>query len=169
MTETTESAASVEVKDFIECVRDENQRLIKKLCFAKKCMELFEDYRKCLIGFANQCRCEHNFDHQMTLNRLERRYRQMVDEDMTPTLKPTAVDIRFNRQQVDHSSVDGQPIVTTQCVETNSGIFHQFLRCGTRLYRFTLEASEHKFLKIFFSNFENLKCPAPASSLIVLS
>ena len=77
-----EKSSAIEIKDFIDCLRDENNRLLDQLSFAQKCMKLFEDYRKCLIGFANSCLCDQNFDNQMEFNRLEKNYISVVEEDM---------------------------------------------------------------------------------------
>ena len=64
-------------------------------------MKLFEDYRNCLIGFANSCVCEDTIDHQMTFNRLEENYKIIVDEDMknSAIFPEKTINIGFNKQQ----------------------------------------------------------------------
>ena len=92
--------AAIELKDFMECLRDENNKLLNQLCFAQKCMKLFEDYRKCLIGFANSCVCEHNYDNQMVFNRLEHNYKLIVDEDMKNSAisADKTINVGFNKE-----------------------------------------------------------------------
>ncbi|CAG2166343.1 unnamed protein product [Oppiella nova] len=91
------------LKDFMECLRDENSRLRRQLCFAQKCMDLFLRYRHCLTGFANNCLCDQNFDNQLVFNQLEDEYRHVEDEDVQLSAHDVddclASSVTFNRNE----------------------------------------------------------------------
>ena len=96
-----DKSAAIELNDVMECLKDQNNKLLNQLSFAQKCMKLFEDYRKCLIGFASECVCEDNVDNQITFNRLELNYKLIVDEDMknSAIFPQKTINIEFNKQQ----------------------------------------------------------------------
>ncbi|CAG2112383.1 unnamed protein product [Medioppia subpectinata] len=71
---------------------------------------LFESYRNCLIGFADNCLCDHNFDNQLVFNHLEDEYKILRAEDCR--LNDTTDDhmmstVAFNKSQsVSNSTID---------------------------------------------------------------
>ena len=73
--------AKLEVRDLFEELAEENDRLLNDLMISKKCIELMERYRKCLINFNDNCICDQNCEqNKREFNEIELNYKNIENE-----------------------------------------------------------------------------------------
>ena len=130
--------AKLEIKDFIEELMDENNRLFNELKLTQKLLKLFENYRNFFVQYSNQCKCNPNINSNDVFIELELQYKQIFCEinnrvedkngsEVRPLLRTTNKNLRKTKpKEVLNKGTDNN-----QCLQT----FEDNIVCKNRVKR----------------------------------
>jgi hypothetical protein len=71
----------ISVNDLFNELKEENNRLLDELLYAKKCVKLLENYRNFAKNFLNKCECNLKIDNKIKLIELENEFQLIFNNN----------------------------------------------------------------------------------------
>ncbi len=96
----------ISVNDLFSELKEENNRLLDELLYAKKCVKLLENYRNFIKNFLNRCECNLKIDNKIKLIELENEFELIFNNNKRTQINNQLIVDKNNDKNSDKNSTE---------------------------------------------------------------